>query len=133
MFDIEICEAREIVLVRFRGQLSEQDFTALDKLANEARAATAAYDCIYDMTNVERIDLATEFVAARGDVPQAYKDRERIYVVHEADLKLLVRLYAAYQSAQGWRAPAIVATLAEAMSRLGVAPSDFSPMASEKR
>jgi hypothetical protein len=127
MFDIDICEPRRIVLVRFRGQLTEADFVELDKLAAEQRGKRA-FDCIYDMTNIEQFDLATSFVARRGDLPQPFKDHERIYVVSNADLKLLVRLYAAYQVNKGWKAPVIVASASEAMSRLGVSPSDFSPV-----
>jgi hypothetical protein len=127
MFDIDICEPRRIVLVRFRGQLTEADFVELDKLAAEQRGKRA-FDCIYDMTNIEQFDLATSFVARRGDLPQPFKDHERIYVVSNADLKLLVRLYAAYQVNKGWKPPVIVASTSEAMSRLGVSPSDFSPV-----
>ena len=128
MFDIGVCEAKQVALIRFSGELTESDFTQLDRLAADARG-NAGFDCIFDFTAVERVDLATEFVARRGDLPQAFKDRERIYVVPQADLKLLTRLYAAYQTAKGWRAPAIVATLDEALARLGVARSDFRPVA----
>lgn len=124
MFDIEICQSRHIVLVRFRGRLTEEDFRSLDVLAGQARGATE-YDCIYDLTHVDRVDLAADFVAKRGSLPQAFKDRERIYVVPQDDLKLLVRLYASYQEAQGWRPPAIVETLDEALNKLSVALSEF--------
>jgi hypothetical protein len=127
MFDIDICEPRRIVLVRFRGQLTEADFVELDRLAAELRGGRA-FDCIYDMTNVEKSDLATSFVAKRGDLPQTYKDHERIYVVSNDDLRLLVRLYAAYQVNKGWKEPVIVASLSEAMTRLNVSHSDFWPL-----
>lgn len=124
MFDIDVCEPRRVVLVRFRGQLTEADFVELDRLAAELRGERA-FDCIYDMTDIEKFDLATSFVARRGDLPQTYKDHERIYVVSNADLKLLVRLYAAYQVNKGWKEPEIVASLGEAMSRLGVSQANF--------
>jgi hypothetical protein len=132
MFDIEVCEARRIVLVRFHGQVTEADFAELDRLAAEQRGR-AAFDCIYDMSNVEQFDLTTSFVAKRGDLPQPFVDHERIYVVSNADVKLLVRLYAAYQEAKGWKPPTIVADISEAMSRLGVGPADFSPVPLMKR
>jgi hypothetical protein len=128
MFDIGVCEAKQVVLVRFSGELTESDFARLDRMADDARG-NVEFDCIFDFTAVERIDLATEFVAKRGDLPQAFKDRERVYVVPQDDLKLLTRLYAAYQTAKGWRSPSIVATLDEAFARLGVAQSDFRPVA----
>jgi hypothetical protein len=127
MFDIGICEAKQVVLIRFTGELTESDFARLDRMAADARG-TAEFDCIFDFTAVERIDIATEFVAKRGDLPQAFKDRERIYVVPQDDLKLLTRLYAAYQTAKGWRSPVIAATLDEALDRLGVVQSDFRPV-----
>jgi hypothetical protein len=37
MFDIEICSSRQVVLVRFREQLTEDDFITLDRLAAEGR------------------------------------------------------------------------------------------------
>ena len=125
MFDIGICEAKQVVLIRFTGELTESDFARLDRMAGGARG-NAEFDCIFDFTAVERIDLAAEFVARRGELPQAFKNRERIYVVPQDDLKLLTRLYAAYQTAKGWRAPSIVATLDEALIRLGVARANFS-------
>jgi sugar diacid utilization regulator len=128
MFRIDICEPRQVVLVRFQGQLTEEDFAALDKLAVQVRGR-AAFDCIYDMTDVQRIDLATSFVAQRGDLPQAYKDRARVYVVPQDDLKLLVRLYATYQANKGWRAPVIVRTLDEALRELSIGLEEFSPVA----
>lgn len=124
MFDIDVCEPRRVVLVRFRGQLTEADFVELDRLAAELRGERA-FDCIYDMTDIEKFDLATSFVARRGDPPQTYEDHERIYVVSNDDLKLLVRLYAAYQVNKGWKEPEIVASLGEAMSRLGVSQANF--------
>lgn len=127
MFDIEICEPRHVILFRFRGELAEADFTALDALSRENKGSDP-FDCVFDMTHVDKVELATGFVSQRGELPQAFKDRERIYVVSQPDLKLLVRLYAAYQASKGWRAPVIVATLDEALQRLGVAPADFRPV-----
>ena len=48
MFDIDICERRQIVLVPFRGRLTEADFAERDKLATQQRGK-AAFDCIYDI------------------------------------------------------------------------------------
>lgn len=127
MFDIGVCEAKQVVLIRFCGELTERDFTDLDRMAGNARGR-AEFDCIFDFTAVEKLDLATEFVAKRGKLPQAFKNRERIYVVPQDDLKLLTRLYAAYQTAQGWRPPVIVATLDEALGRLDVTEADFRPV-----
>jgi hypothetical protein len=124
MFDIEVCEPKRIVLIRFRGELSEADFTALDALGRE-RQGGPPYDVVFDMTAVEKVHLATDFVSKRGELPQAFTDRERIYVVQQEDLKLLVRLYAAYQASKGWRPPIIAVSLAEALARLGVGASEF--------
>ena len=126
MFDVAVCEPKRVVLIRFRGELVEADFAALDALGR-ARQGGPPYDVIFDMTNVEKVHLATDFVSKRGELPQAFTDRERIYVVQQDDLKLLVKLYAAYQAAKGWRPPSIVATLDEALARLGATVADFRP------
>lgn len=65
MFDFEINEARRVILVRFRGELSESDFAALDAEARNRRGGEQ-YDCVFDLTDVEKIELATEFVSNRG-------------------------------------------------------------------
>ena len=125
MFNVEVCEGRQVVLIRFHGQLTENDFIGLDKLASDTRGS--AFDCIFDMTGVEKVELSTDFVVKRGDLPQAYNGRERIYVVPQDDLKLLVRFYAAAQGAKGWKAPFVVATLDDALRMLGVKQSEFGP------
>jgi len=126
MFDVEVCEPKQVVLIRFRGELAAADFTALDAMGREMQGGPP-YDVIFDMTRVEKSDLATDFVSQRGELPQAFIDRERIYVVQQDDLKLLVKLYAAYQASKGWRSPVIVATLDEAVARLGVTMAEFGP------
>lgn len=125
MSDVEVCEPKRVVLIRFRGELA-QDFIALDAMGREMQGGPT-YDVIFDMTRVEKSHLATDFVSQRGELPQAFTDRKRIYVVQQDDLKLLVRLYAAYQASKGWRPPIIVATLDEALARLGVTVAEFSP------
>ena len=126
MFDIEVCDDRKVYLFRFRGPLTEADFAALDALARE-RKDRAPHDCIFDMSSVDKVEMATEFVSKRGGLPQAYDGRARIYVVPQEDLKLLVRLYAAYQASRGWRPPDIVETIGQAFDSLGVSGSDFRP------
>jgi hypothetical protein len=126
MFDVEVCKSKRVVLIRFRGELAEADFTALDAMGREMQGGLP-HDVVFDMTNVEKIHLATDFVSQRGELPQAFTDRERIYVVQQDDLKLLVKLYAAYQASRGWRPPIIVASLDEALARLGVTVVEFGP------
>lgn len=126
MFDVEVCEPKRVVLIRFRGELAAADFTALDAMGREMQGGPP-YDVIFDMTRVEKSHLATDFVSQRGELPQAFIDRERIYVVQQDDLKLLVKLYAAYQASKGWRSPVIVATLDEALARLGLTMAEFGP------
>jgi hypothetical protein len=128
MFDIELSEHRKVVLVRFFGDLAEEDFAALDAL-RVAGYGRGPYDTILDLTAVEQTALTTNFVATRGALPQAFQDRKRIYVVPGEDLKLLFRLYASYQVAKGWLPPLIVDTLAEALQELGVSSLEFSMMA----
>jgi hypothetical protein len=124
MFAIQICPPRQVALVRFFGELSETDFVGLIGLAASARVA---WDYIFDFTDVERADLAADYVAKRGELPQLFTDRQRIYVVPQPDLKLLVRLFAAYQTSKGWREPEIADSLADAFTRLEVQASDFTP------
>src|SRR5262245_8768477 len=126
MFDVEVCEPKRVVLIRFRGELAQADFVALDAMGREMQGGPP-YDVVFDMSRVEKSGVATDFVSQRGELPQAFTDRERIYVVQHDDLKLLVKLYAAYQASKGWRPPVIVATLDEALARLGVAVTDFGP------
>src|SRR6185436_19370270 len=113
MFHIEVCETRRIALLRFSGELTEQHFSTLDAMARDRRGGEQ-FDVIFDMTDVLEVDLATEFIAKRGDLPPAFRDRERIYVVPQDDLRLLTRLFAGYQAARGWRAPIVLETLGEA-------------------
>jgi len=124
MFDVEICEAKRALWIRFRGELAEADFARLDELGRNAHGGPPS-DVVFDMTSVEEVHLATDFVSKRGELPQVFPDRARIYVVPQDDLKLLVRLYAAYQASRGWHPPLIVRTIEEAFAMLKVSASDF--------
>jgi len=126
MFRIEVCEARQIALVLFHGQLTEGDFAALEAIGRAAKDGPG-YDVVYDMTAVEQSDLATDFVSRRGSLPQANPHRRRLYVVPHDDLRLLVRLYAAYQAAAGWPSPVIVDTLHQVLDQLEIERSEFKP------
>jgi hypothetical protein len=125
VFDYKQSTTRRVILVSFKGQLSAKDFADLDAMGRD-RKDGPSYDCIFDMTDVGKIDLATEFVAKRGELPQVFSDRQRIYVVPQDDLKLLVKLYAAYQVSQGWQPPILVDRLGEAFGMLGVSEADFA-------
>ena len=128
MFEIEVCDSRRIVLIHFLGELSEAHFETLEALAR-ARQGGDEYDAIFDLTAVPGTQLTTDFVSKRGQLPQIFQDRARIYVVPQDDLKLLVRLYAAYQAAKGWRPPVVLETVDEALERLDVERTDFRSIA----
>ena len=132
MFDLSVCESRRIVLIRFTGVLAESDFAALEVSARRTPAAEQ-YDCVFDFTGVHSVELATDFMSRRGDLPKAFQHRDRIYVVPHHDLKLLMRLYAAYQTAKGWREPAVVTDLGAALAQLGVTEADFRRPATAPR
>lgn len=124
MFDLAINEVRRVILCRFDAEMTADDFAALDQIG-QTRKQVALYDCIFDMTHVERVDLPEHFAADRAEIPQAFKDRARVYVIRRADLHALVQRYADSQAAKGWRPPVIVETLAEAFVQLGVEAADF--------
>jgi hypothetical protein len=90
-----------------------------------SRKEIALYDCIFDLSQVQRVDLPQGFAADRAEIPQAFKDRERVYVVNRPELRGLIQRYAEGQAAKGWRAPRIVETRAEAFALLGVSSDDF--------
>ena len=124
MFDLSINELRKVILCRFDEEMTTDDFAMLDEI-DRTRREVALYDCIFDLTHVGRIDLPRDFASERAEVPQAFKDRERVYIVSRPELHELVQRYADSQAAKGWRAPVIVETRAEAFARLGVSKADF--------
>lgn len=65
LFDIAINDARQVALVRFWGELSERDLAGLDAIG-ALKEADKPFDCIFDMSAVEKVDLATEFISKRG-------------------------------------------------------------------
>jgi hypothetical protein len=131
VFELQVSEHREVLLIRFRGSIAESDFAVLDGLAG--RFEGRQYDCIIDLSDVAGtgmpLEMAAGFVAKRGEIRQAFEGRERLYVVPHHDLRLLTRLYASYQASQGWKEPEIVRTMEEAFARLGVGAADFQPLA----
>jgi hypothetical protein len=127
MFDVQVCPHRNVALFTFRGELSEADFAKLDAMAREARGGPS-YHLIFDMTLIEKSQLDTDLVAKRGHLRPADPNRVRIYIAPQHDLKLLVRLYGAYQETHGWKPPLIMATRKEAFERLQVTDNDFQPV-----
>jgi hypothetical protein len=127
MFDVKLCESRRVALITFGHEVSGADFERLDALAREAGSGPT-YDLIFDMTAIEKSQLDTDLVARRGHLRPRDPERTRIYVAPHDDLRLLVRLYAGYQEAMGWKPPLVVATLDEAFARLGVSAADFTPV-----
>lgn len=124
MFDLSINEVRRVIICRFDEEVTADDFAMLDEIGR-TRREVALYDCIFDLTQVKRIDVPKDFAAERAEIPQAFKDRERVYVVNRPELRELVQRYADGQAARGWRAPRIVETRAEAFALLGVSATDF--------
>ena len=127
MFEVQLCESRQVALISFRGEVSAADFEKLDALAREAGGGPT-YHLIFDMTAIEKSQLDTDLVAKRGHVRPRDPERVRIYVAPQDDMRLLVRLYAGYQEAMGWPPPLVVATREEAFERLGVTAADFKPV-----
>jgi hypothetical protein len=127
MFDVQICQSRQVALITFGSEVSGADFEKLDALAREAGSGPT-YHLIFDMTAIEKSQLDTDLVAKRGHVRPRDPERVRIYVAPQDDMRLLVRLYAGYQEAMGWPPPLVVATLEEAFARLGVGAADFTPV-----
>ena len=80
MFEIQVCDARQIVLVRFRGGVTEKDLADLDALAGQQQSSSG-FDTVIDFTGVEQPILSTEVISKRGELPQPFKNRERVYVV----------------------------------------------------
>ena len=131
MFEIEICEPRRVLLIRFGQEVEERDFPELDAITEELRKR-GLYDSIVVMPRVDldrfrTPDSAPGFVASRGAVREPFAGKERIYVAPHDDLKLLVRLFAGYQESHGLRRPSLVDTLDEAFQQLNVTAADFRP------
>lgn len=124
MFDLSINELRKVIICRFDEEMTTDDFAMLDEIGR-SRREIALYDCIFDLTHVKRMDLPQGFATERAEIPQAFKDRERVYVVNRPELRDLIQHYADGQAAKGWRAPRLVETRDEAFALLGVSSADF--------
>jgi hypothetical protein len=126
MFDLAINELRRVILCSFGAEVSESDFAALDSIGRKRREI-ALYDVIFDMSAVRKLDLPAGYAEERSEIPQAFKDRARVYIVPAGEARDLIQRYAKLQAARGFRPPALVDTLDQAMATLGVARSDFRP------
>lgn len=124
MFDLSINEVRRVIICRFDEEMTVDDFAMLDEIGR-TRREVALYDCIFDLTHVQRADLPQGFATERAEIPQAFRDRERLYVVNKPELRELIQRYADGQAARGWKTPRIVSTRDEAFALLGVSSGDF--------
>lgn len=118
-----------VLLASFSGTFAQEDIASLAATATEFKAREGAVRGIVDFTGVEvvGVTLATMTEEARGQ-RQIMTGQERVYVIPQAMLFGMGRVFGTYQSLGGFKEPHIVRTLPEAYAILDLADPDFQPI-----
>lgn len=128
MFDLQFNRTHEVSLARFHDRVSTRDLAEFDVTAMLLHAVEAPGDIVYDFSDAERVDIPLKVFADWAQRPQPWPERRIIFVAPRADVKALVRLFAAYQEVLGRKAPTIVDRLDVALDLLHCPRTGFRPV-----
>lgn len=129
MFTIDFDSANSLMLVRFGGIFSADDFATLDELSDTFIADKHPTSIIYDFTAVETLAIAPDVVAMRARQELFCSRLRRAVIAPQAEIFGLVRLYGAYQAAAGFEAPMMASSMDEALALLEARDPHYEPVA----
>jgi len=116
-----------ILLVRYDQALTIKTLGQLDRVLTKFVQREGTMDTIFDFSSAPRTDVPTSVMVKRGQTLSHMPDRQRIFVAPDDVYFGMFRLYGAYQSYRGAKAPDVVKSLEEALVLLGGQNAVFAP------
>jgi hypothetical protein len=118
-----------VLLASFSATFVEADIATLAAAVADFKTREGVVRGLVDFTDVEVIDVTlAAMTRAAQERPQIMTGQDRVYVIPQALLFGMTRVFGTYQSLGGFIEPQIVRTMAEAYAALDLADPDFRPI-----
>lgn len=117
-----------VLLVTFAGPLTQKNLDAYNDELRGFVAREGTMATIVDLTGVPSASAESSALVSRGRLPSLMPGKPRVFVVGDAAMYGLLRVYAAHQEANGETPPRIVRSLAEAFKALSLTDPAFEPI-----
>lgn len=128
MFVLFFERRHNVLLVRFSGRVTPEDFARLDVAARALVASQGPAHGLVDFTDVETFDVDTQAFVQRGQRAAIMTGKQRIFVMPRPDFFGLGRMFATHQKIGGNLEPVVVRTMGEAYKALELVDPEFEPM-----
>jgi hypothetical protein len=128
MFTLFIDRKHRVLLTRFSGVLRHEVLLAQALAARTIAESEGPTRAIFDLGEVNTIDMSVEMAKEMGSRPQSITKQVRVYVIANTDQFGGGRMFGAYQENSGNVAPIVVHTMAEAYHALLITEPDFQPL-----
>ena len=118
----------QVVLVRFSGILTREDFTALDRAFDALSLRGGGLRSIVDLSGVDVFEVSADFLRQRAQRLATLGSAEKVFVAPRSDQFGISRMFSTSRSAFGHAGPTIVRTMEEACTALDMKSPEFEPL-----
>lgn len=120
-----------VLLASFSATFGEADIATLATAVADFKTREGTVRGLVDFTDVEIIDVTlAALTRAALERPQIMTGQDRVYVIPQALLFGMGRVFGTYQSLGGFTEPQIVHTMPEAYAALDLVDPEFRPIES---
>src|SRR5215467_6897676 len=125
MYVLSFHEKHRLVLARFSGVVSTEDFERLDDALAALVAREGFMPGIFDFSAIDAHAVPATFLVRHARLPQVLLGQERIIVAPQQEVYDLACAFAAQQRDFGNTEPKVVRHLGDACRLFGVDEADF--------
>jgi hypothetical protein len=117
-----------VLLGRFSGMLTPDDLAALRPATINCVAKEGPSRGLRDFSEVTEVAVPTGVFVSLGNETSAISHQQRVFVMPDAELFGLGRMYSTYQRLIGNLEPLVVSSLQEAYDALQMKEPNFQPL-----
>lgn len=128
MLSLSLERLHQVVLVRFSGTITRDDFTTLDTAFEALSLRGAGLRSIIDLSGVDLFEVSADFLRQRAQRTPTLGSSEKVFVAPRSDQFGISRMFSTSRSAFGHSSPMIVRTMEEACIVLDVKSAEFEPL-----
>jgi hypothetical protein len=125
LFSIAVDVSHTLLLIRFSGLWTPEDFTQLDMLLRPMADVQSVDKVIVDLSGVSRVDVPIEQLIDRATGGPTLAGRKKVFVASSALPLRISKQFAAHRKAAGHGEAPVVQDLEDAYRTLGIDPPSF--------